>query len=203
MKLVTMQFRPTSSYCIHLKSRYSLHHTALERLHSIVSLNVKDQASDLHKTTGKLTISRLYSAILFLYGKLRDEIFQIENPWKQFLHLFYSYLILPTHLVTFVPSHLEVSISFFACSAIDTYVRVKNSTVTNGQMNSYTANHNDISDNILYCPQRATHFGFFIKPNDRFVKSRNMQYAVSNKHYCLKYTQTDGVSLIFLDILST
>jgi len=98
------------------------------------------------------------------------EIFQIENRCKFLLHLFYSYLILPTHLVTFVPSQLEVSIFFFACSAIDTYLRVIDSTVTKGQTKRYTANHNDISDNVLHCPQRATNFAFFTKPNDRFVK---------------------------------
>lgn len=144
-----MKLRSASSYCIHLRSRHSLQHTALEHLQSMISFNVKDQASDPHKTTGKLTILRLYCAILFLYGKLGDEIFQIENSCKQFLHLFYSYLILPTDLVTFVPSYLGVSTFFFACSAINTYLRVTDSTVTNGQMNRYTANHKAHPDNLF------------------------------------------------------
>jgi hypothetical protein len=53
MKLLIMQFSPTSCHFISLRSKYSLQHPVLNTLSLFSCLNVRDQVSHLYRTTVK------------------------------------------------------------------------------------------------------------------------------------------------------
>jgi hypothetical protein len=63
MKLLIMQFPPTSCHLIPIRSKYSPHHSVLK--HRQLSLTVRDQVSHSYRTTGKIIV--LYEYILTFY----------------------------------------------------------------------------------------------------------------------------------------
>jgi hypothetical protein len=57
MKLLIMQFSPTSFHVILLHAKYSPQHSVLKHHEYIFSLNITDQVSHPYRTTGKIILS--------------------------------------------------------------------------------------------------------------------------------------------------
>jgi hypothetical protein len=56
MKLLIMQFSPTSYHFISLASKYYPEHSFLDTLNLCSSLNVRDQVSHLYRPAGKIIV---------------------------------------------------------------------------------------------------------------------------------------------------
>jgi hypothetical protein len=69
MKLVIMQFSPTSRHFIPLRSRHSPQHTVLKYFSIYSSLNIRDQVSHPYRPTGKIIV------FIFLDRKREDKGF--------------------------------------------------------------------------------------------------------------------------------
>jgi hypothetical protein len=76
-KLLVMQFSPFSRHLIPLRSKYPPQHLVLKHPQSCSSLTVRDQVSQLYRTTGKIIF--LYILIvIFLDSRREDRRFWTE-----------------------------------------------------------------------------------------------------------------------------
>ncbi|PNF25245.1 hypothetical protein B7P43_G13294, partial [Cryptotermes secundus] len=92
MKLLIMQFSPTSCHFISLRSKYSPKKNTLfsNTLRLRSSLNVRDQVSHPYRTTGKIIV--LY-ILIFMFWDSRREDKRFWTEWYQALPQFSLLLI--------------------------------------------------------------------------------------------------------------
>jgi hypothetical protein len=108
MKLLIMQFSPTSCHFSSLRAKYfTQHHVHSRTLSLCSSFNVREQVSHPYKTKGKIIV--LYSLIfMFLDSRREDKGFWTE--WYQVLPKFSLFLIsswIKFWFVTVVPKYLN------------------------------------------------------------------------------------------------